>query len=417
VASIIKIRRKVRAGTFIGDDGKEHVKWKKLPGSMLYAYVLDLDNRWKQLPTRKTTMPEAFAWATAHCCCGKCGGRERIVKLRADEQGAARAAEEATRRVEERKTVGDLMKLWIASLTNRDTRNDRSRYQKHLLPKFGGMYLEQITLPVVMTWIDEMRATPEPERLSEGTMRQLFNLLSRFFSWAIERGHTEVNPCRMVPNGKRPSASSRSYERPVVEDDDLMLGIMHQLLSPYREMVFLQNRSGMRPGEVRGLRMSDLGHVDRDGRPVIRVRYSDDGPLKEDKRTKTGPSKPKWSVQTDDFDTVVGPLVAQRRAEGGEGEDYVFGGKLKRQTLKIYAEQAWREVAKALNIPHKQYDAGRHSMATRNLDANPDAMPQVSKALGHHSVTITAEHYDHTVKPRFSDGLRAPLKASKLRSV
>jgi integrase len=225
----------------------------------------------------------------------------------------------------------------------------------------------------------------------------------------------------MLPDGTRPLKSSPVTERPEPADDNLMLAFMDYLKSPYREILFLQNRSGMRPGECRGLRLSDLRpYVDMNGKKVIRVRYSDDGPLKEDKKTKKGPSpssEGKYPPRTDDFDSVVGPIIEARRAEGAQDEDYVFAPRLKRATLKAYAERAVRAAAEALgDIPHRQYDAGRHTMATRNLDKNPNAMPEVSKALGHHSVTTTEGHYDHRVIPCYTEDMRAPLKA-KLRSV
>jgi integrase len=173
----------------------------------------------------------------------------------------------------------------------------------------------------------------------------------------------------------------------------------------------------MRPGEVRGLRMSDIGHVDEEGSAVIRVRYSDTGPLKEDKRTKAGPSKPKWAPQPDDFGAMLGAILERRRAEGAGPEDFIFAPQWTRGTLKQYAEDEWRVAAETLRIKHTQYEATRHSMVTRNLSRTPGAMPEVSKAIGHHSVTTTEEHYDHVVIPKFSAGLRAPLAPAKLKAV
>ena len=76
------------------------------------------------------------------------------------------------------------------------------------------MKLEQITLPVVMTWIDELSAS----ELSPQSQRHLLGLLSRFFSWCIERGLASANPVRMVPVGKRPVARLDA-DRPWLEDE------------------------------------------------------------------------------------------------------------------------------------------------------------------------------------------------------
>jgi integrase len=369
---------------------------KKTP--LLYGLYKDANSKWKQIAIPREHRVD------------KKTAQKWIDKFQSDVDAG---------KPDPRKTplVGELMELWIKSLTNRDTKNDKSRYRLHLEPKFKHYRIREINLHIVMAWIDELRAVEPRKRLSEGTMRQLFNLLSRFFSWAIERGHTDVNPCRMVPNGKRPSGSSKSAQRPWVSDDDTVRDLMALLASPYKEMFYLGNRSGMRPGEVRGLRISDLGHTDEEGSLVIRVRYSDAGPLKEDKKTKAGPSKPKWAPQPDDFDTVLGAILKQRRADGAGPDDFLFAPQFTRGTLKQYAEDAWRVAAETLRIPHQQYEATRHSMVTRNLSRTPGTMPEVSKAIGHHSVTTTEQHYDHVVVPKFSAGLRAALAPAKLKSV
>jgi len=51
-----------------------------------------------------------------------------------------------------------------------------------------------------MDWIDRQRSEG---KLGDGSIRHNLKLLSRFYSWTIEREQAEVNPVRMVPMGKR----------------------------------------------------------------------------------------------------------------------------------------------------------------------------------------------------------------------
>jgi hypothetical protein len=107
--------------------------------------------------------------------------------------------------------VVELMDEWIATLANRNAADDRSRFKRHIRPAFEGMTLVQAAeLGPIMKWIGEQRAArkvdehgKKVEGLSDGSIRHNLNLLSRFFSWAIEQGHTQVNPVRMIPTGKR----------------------------------------------------------------------------------------------------------------------------------------------------------------------------------------------------------------------
>src|SRR4029077_9844511 len=109
--------------------------------------------------------------------------------------------------------VRALLERWRDGLANRNADDDRSRIDRHLMPKFGSMTLDAVTLPVVMDWIDELAAT----NLSAQSQRHALNTLSRFFSWCIERGLTTVNPVKMVPQGKRPVGPKT--ESPWLEDE------------------------------------------------------------------------------------------------------------------------------------------------------------------------------------------------------
>ena len=109
--------------------------------------------------------------------------------------------------------MGPLLRRWRDGLTNRNADDDRSRVDRHLVPKFGPMTLDAVALPVVMDWIDELAAT----KLSAQSQRHALNTLSRFFSWCIERGLATVNPVKMVPQGRRPVATKT--DSPWLEDE------------------------------------------------------------------------------------------------------------------------------------------------------------------------------------------------------
>jgi hypothetical protein len=70
--------------------------------------------------------------------------------------------------------VGPLLKRWRDGLTNRNADDDRSRIDRRLVPKFGSMTIDAVTLPVVMDWIDELATTalsPSHHREAFPTLR------------------------------------------------------------------------------------------------------------------------------------------------------------------------------------------------------------------------------------------------------
>ncbi|HVR61203.1 MAG TPA: hypothetical protein VMU50_04850, partial [Polyangia bacterium] len=181
---------------------------------------------------------------------------------------------------------GPLMDEWVGTLANRNAADDQSRYQRHIKAAFEDMLVRDAQeIGPVMTWIDRQRKAGE---LSEASIRHNMNLLSRFFSWAVERGFAKVNPVRQIPVGKRPQQTQKR-DIPWLNDDKKVVALIAALPEPVNLMFYLGNRSGLRTGEIAGLRMADMGYLK--GR-LVRVRYSYGGPLKEDKGS-TG--KMKWT--------------------------------------------------------------------------------------------------------------------------
>ncbi|MDB4955377.1 MAG: phage integrase family protein [Myxococcales bacterium] len=202
-----------------------------------------------------------------------------------------------------------LFDQFLDGLTNRNAGDDRSRGRRHLVPKFARLRLMEVSLATVMEWIDEQRAAGE---LSESSIRHNMNLLSRFFSWAVARGKASINPVRQIPMGSRPTQTVKSDTR-WIDDDAIVRKLIADIEEPIHFMFYLGNRSGLRTGEAAGLRMSDFAFLEEG---VIRVRFSYDGPLKEDKK---GSGKVKWVPAPEDCAEFLGPWLAQRKAQCRSG--------------------------------------------------------------------------------------------------
>ncbi|MCC6750687.1 MAG: site-specific integrase [Deltaproteobacteria bacterium] len=299
-----------------------------------------------------------------------------------------------------------LMETWAKSITNRNAEDDRRRLRKHLLPKFGKRKLADITMAALLDWIDEQRQQVDADgerELAEASIRHNLNLLSRFFSWAVERGHVAVNPVRQIPQGRRPQQAQKR-DVPWLDDDSLVRKLMNALPEPVDLMFYLGNRSGLRTGETVALRMSDLGYL-ADG--VIRVRFSYDGPLKEDKRN-TG--KMKWVPAADDAEAVLGSWLAMRKAAGAGPEDLVFPCDKRDGSWyrKEFVEHCWEKVAPGLGVTLTWYEATRHTFTSRALSGGA-SLDEVSAALGHSSPVVTKRYYDHFVRRSFSPLVRQGL--------
>jgi integrase len=303
--------------------------------------------------------------------------------------------------------AGKLMEDWAETLTNRNAKDDRNRLKKHLLPKFKKRRLQNITMALLLDWIDEQRKRvhlkTRKRLLADGSIRHNLNLLSRFFSWAVERGHTSVNPVRQIPQGRRPQQAQKR-DVPWLEDEALVRKLMNDLPEPVDLMFYLGNRSGPRTGEIVGLRMADMGYLDEG---VIRVRFSYGGPLKEDKK---GTGKVKWVPAADDAEAVLRPWLDARQAEGACPEDLVFTCPSRKESWygSRFIERCWEKIVPKHGVTLTWYEATRHTFTSRAL-AGGASLDEVSAALGHSSPMVTRRYYDHFIRRSFSPELRRGL--------
>jgi|SRR5688572_29981268 hypothetical protein len=52
-----------------------------------------------------------------------------------------------------------LLERWRGGLSNRNADDDRSRIDRHLIPRFGEMTIERVTLAEVMARLDDLKTT------------------------------------------------------------------------------------------------------------------------------------------------------------------------------------------------------------------------------------------------------------------
>jgi integrase len=322
--------------------------------------------------------------------------------------------------------VRELLELWLAGLTNRTARKDRYCVRLYLVAEFGDLTMPDLTMPRVVAWLDKLKARAGEERLSTAYQRRMFDLLSRFFAWAIERGHCPVNVCRQIPQGSKVRPSTRPERvRPWIQDPALALAIYRALPYPFDLMFLIGFTSGMRPGEICGLRLSDcawLNDEDPEGR-VLRVRYNRTGPLKEDKGTGRA-AKIKWAITSDELIEQLKPHLERRRRQGANDEDFVFPSVSGRVLDAPRICEAWKSLTategkpcrgghrgRGLTLPDELdwYAATRHTFVNRQLsaDARTDT---TSEALGHaDGGMLMKRHYTHVIRKRFPASMRRGL--------
>ncbi len=120
----------------------------------------------------------------------------------------------------------------------------RSLARKHLLPFFGRMRLSEIGAADVQMFLTEKSRSVAPR-----TVLSLRNRLSKMFSVAVRWGYVQSNPVKGAQVAELTDARKR-----VALTSKQFSALSQELAEPYRTMALLAVLSGMRSGEIFGLR-------------------------------------------------------------------------------------------------------------------------------------------------------------------
>jgi len=288
-------------------------------------------------------------------------------------------------------------KRWIEELEKQSLRlSTRTSYryhaEKHLIPYFGDMLLDEIGYSQLKAFVLEQtkKYRRDTVRLDIATMRLIFGE-------AFREGIVERSPVASL--GKFIGGASRRKEKV----DPFSLEELHQLEAKvqekhaaYYEFVLMMSRTGVRIGEALGLQWKDLD-LDK-GIALICRNF----PI----HRNVQPPKTKSSERSIDLSPelveALRALFRRRREEyfangdtempkwvfcGQRGEPFQYSNFRRRCWLKVLREAKVRE-----RTPHDL----RHSYASLML-LSGEPLAYVSAQLGHRSPEITLRVYSHWI--------------------
>jgi integrase len=290
-------------------------------------------------------------------------------------------------------TLKELAEDWLDRrvLTNRSHRDDRSRWDNHLVKFFGHHRPADVT-PAEIRRFAELKLT---KGLSSTTVGHIVRLLSVFFSDLVERGIAQVNPVRALPRTTRRLLRNAHDPRttPFLEKLDDVRRVFLALSDRYGVMFAIGALGGLRPGEVLGLHWAD---VDLDANRIMvhqQVHRGELGPVKDDESrvvpilAPLAPVLAAWKLATGGKGLLFPPLAAKRGGRPGSPPRFVrehtLGTRLRAVLDKL-----------ELNRPGLNwYRCTRHTFASQWVIGG-GSVEKLAKILGHASITTT-ERYAH----------------------
>lgn len=291
--------------------------------------------------------------------------RETMLGLQVDDQEAGSAQPKAAQ------TLGQFVPKFLATCkVNRNKPSELASKQQilnnHLIPAFGSVRLDAITTAVV----EDYKEGKAEEEYKPKTINNHLAVLGRLLRVAKKRGLIdvlpEVSPIRLSPT----DADFLTFQ----EAETLVAATDGQL----HAMVQLLLHTGLRIGELRGLRWSD---VDLE-RATMRVRINDWYGIEDS--PKSGKKR----------DIPLNEVAhATLKAHRHRRSPYVFldaqGQKLRHNS---YVKPLW-SACKRAGLRQVTWHVLRHSFAS-HLVMRGVPLKAVAELMGH-STTYVTERYSH----------------------
>ena len=292
-------------------------------------------------------------------------------------------------------TVGQWMDIWFenyAKIKVRPTSHQtyRGYIDNHIKPNIGKIQLNKLTTLELQKLykkllsrgrVDRTEAKGQPKGLSPKTVRNIHQVISSAMDFAKAQKLIAVNP---TDGCALPKLEHR--EMKTLPAEQLASFLREAKESGVFEMYYIELATGLRRGELLGLKWEDLDLEQgtlRVQRQVSRIN----GEVVE------APLKTKNSYRTISLGgDAVGILNEQRKKCGGS--EYVFpsptGGPISPDSVI----QMLHRVLKRAGLPKVRFHDLRHTFATVALQNGVD-IKTVSGMLGHYSAGFTLDTYAH----------------------
>ena len=292
----------------------------------------------------------------------------------------------------------------------------RDRYEAYLNswiePRWGKEELTAIKAPLVEEWLRKLRQKPrkgkgpqslaaerELKPLAPASKAQIRKLMSVLFNHAIRWEFTDRNPITGPNRGGGVRQGSKRLRIPDILEISEMQAIVAKLQLRERVLVFLDMATGLRRGELTGIKWGDLDFANL----LIDVQRSVVDQVVG--RCKTEASQKPVPL---DEHTAQDLLAWYRVTPYREPEDWVFASNSNRAGRKRGKQPLWLQsimryhiqpVVKELGIDKRvSWHTFRRTYTTL-LQANREDVKVVQELLRHGSVKVTMDVYAQAQMP------------------
>jgi integrase len=301
-------------------------------------------------------------------------------------------------------TVSDWLEHWMSEVLPGDPIKESTRAsyidltRRYLLPAIGGIRLTELQPADVRV----MLANMGKRGLKGNTIRLARTTLNKALKVAMIDGHINRNVASLVPGPRKDSTPRRTMTPEQVTalldaaDGDQLEALIHLLIA-----------TGLRRSEVLGLSWRD---VELSATPptisVVNALTAVKGRLVLGS-PKTARTRRKVYIPERTAEVLKSLKSRQNRerlaagrawAEGWEGSDFVFTTPIGTPLDPSNLRARLQPILTTAGIGHWKIHEFRHTAASMMLTGGVP-LKEVSEAMGHSSIAITADVYGHLLEP------------------
>lgn len=278
----------------------------------------------------------------------------------------------------------------------------------------GAAPLAEITRAQVQRAVDRLVNAPfiadkdkeEPRRLSVATVRKIVGLLKFLCNKAIARGLIAANPVDQI---EIPQQRKAPLVCPSLDEIRALQKALADEPLPVRVCVSLMLYTGVRRGELIGLRWSDLARVTLpDGAAIAQLQVSR-ATIRHDGNRITDLLKTETSRRVIGAPLALWDLLQQWRAQfpDAQPDDYILRWPATGKWWSVdYPSRLFPAFLKRAGLRHLRAHDARHTYASLLIAAGLD-IAQVQALLGHSTPATTLNTYAHLLTPAQSAGATA----------